>query len=65
MGLSLGLFLSTLLIAFTAEGVVGKSWNETLEAASIPTYGMILLCAILSWAVLKQGNETKDSASTH
>jgi hypothetical protein len=40
--------VSCLLIAFTAEGVVGKSWNESLESASIPTWGMIILCVALA-----------------
>lgn len=64
-GLTLGLMLSTLLIAFTAEGVVGKELNETLEAASVPTYGMILLCAILACILLKQGNTPRATAANH
>ena len=38
------LSVSTLLIAFTAEGVVGKQLNDKLEMWSVPTVGMLLLC---------------------
>ncbi len=34
---------SFVLIALTTEGVVGKSFNNTLEALSIPTWGVIIL----------------------
>ncbi len=36
--------LSVILIAFTAQGVVGKQLNDQLEALSFPTWGMIILC---------------------
>jgi hypothetical protein len=39
---------ATLLIAFTAEGVVGKTINDQLEAWSVPTVGMIILCIALA-----------------
>jgi|GEM_PF-880109 len=42
------LALSTLLIAFTVEGVVGKSLNDRLESLSIPTVGMLFLCGTLT-----------------
>ncbi len=54
--LTWGLIFSTLLIAFTAEGVVGKQWNEWLEHANFPTYGMVLLCLVLTVAVLATQN---------
>jgi len=65
LGLKIGLILSTLLIAFTAEGVVGKAWNESLEAASVPTYGVILLCAILGWAIVTRAKLSTSSSSIH
>ncbi len=43
--------ISTLLIAFTAEGVVGKNWNEWFEANSLPTYGMAFLCFSMIWMI--------------
>ena len=43
--------LSVLLVAFTAEGVVGKRLNDDWEAWSIPTIGMLLLCLALGMAI--------------
>lgn len=51
--------VSALLIAFTAEGVVGKPLNELLEAASIPTYGMLILCLSLLFALRNEGSFAK------
>ena len=59
--LTLGLIISTLMIAFTAEGVVGKHWNEILEAASIPTYGMLLLIIVLGFAIEKVRRGARNS----
>jgi len=36
------------LIALTQEGVTGKGINNLLEAWSIPTYGMLILCLIMT-----------------
>lgn len=44
----IALAIATLLIAFTAEGVVGRNLNEFLEASSVPTLGMIILCVLLA-----------------
>lgn len=44
---------SVVLIALTQEGVVGKSWNNWLEAHSIPTYGMLLLCLLTARQMTK------------
>jgi hypothetical protein len=55
--------VSTLLIAFTAEGVVGKPLNEILEAASIPTYGMMILCISLLIAIKKEIGLVKNGTS--
>jgi alpha-1,2-mannosyltransferase len=42
------LALSTLMIAFTAQGVTGRKLNEVLEFSNVPTYGMLLLCLVLA-----------------
>ena len=34
------------LLAFTVEGIVGKSCNDTLEFWNVPTYGVLLLILI-------------------
>lgn len=49
--------VACLLIAFTAEGVVGKNWNEYLESRSYPTLGMLLLCGILTKALSGCGDD--------
>jgi hypothetical protein len=45
---------AVLLIAFTAEGVVGKTINDEWEAWSIPTIGMLLLCVALFVAIRRR-----------
>jgi len=45
------LFVAVLLIAFTAEGVVGKSFNDFLEGLKVPVMGMAILCLGLQFAL--------------
>lgn len=47
--LAIGTVVATLLIAFTAQGVVGKQWNNIMEGWSLPTYGMLLLAAMTTY----------------
>lgn len=47
----MGILISTLLIAFTAEGVVGKPTNEWLEAHNWPTIGMLILTIMLALVI--------------
>jgi hypothetical protein len=54
---------ATLLIAFTAEGVVGKTINDQLEAWSVPTVGMIILCVALAKYLFGSGSKTYRFAS--
>lgn len=42
---------SFVLIALTAEGVVGKTLNNQMEAWSLPTYGMLGLFLVACWAL--------------
>ncbi|NBX69900.1 MAG: DUF2029 domain-containing protein [Proteobacteria bacterium] len=55
------LAIATLLIAFTTEGVVGKKVNEILEANSVPTYGMVILCTLLFVLISKDENTVSTS----
>lgn len=50
-GVMIATLIATLLIAFTAEGVTGKALNDWLEAASVPTIGMTLLCLTLCFVI--------------
>ena len=55
--LVIGAIVSTFLIAFTAEGITGKRLNDTFEFKSVPTYGMIILCLILIYAIRHSANQ--------
>lgn len=50
---------SVILIAASQEGVTGKALNNLLEAWSVPTYGMALLCALALQQMLA-ANRTGD-----
>lgn len=53
--------VSFALIALTAEGVVGRTWNNRLEAWSVPTYGMVGLFLVLAYVLLtSRSNRAED-----
>jgi hypothetical protein len=51
--LQVSVALSVLLVAFTAEGVVGHDLNDRLEFLSLPTYGMLILCGVLAVSLFR------------
>jgi hypothetical protein len=59
------IFISVLLIAFTAEGVVGHNLNDQMELMSLPTYGMIIVCCLLPLEIFlrTRRNRAADSES--
>lgn len=52
--LQAGLLLSGALVALTAQGILGKTLNDRAEAASLPTYGALILCVVLAWVVSRR-----------
>lgn len=46
--------VSVILLAFTAQGAVGREWNNQLESWSIPTVGMLILGVLLTLKILKR-----------
>lgn len=58
-----GAVFSWALIALTAQGVVGKDLNNMLELLSVPTLGMVVLCATLTVAVVNLMSEQEEKSS--
>jgi hypothetical protein len=56
--------LSFVLIALTMEGVVGKSFNNTLEGLSVPTWGAVILLAGLIILLKRLGRDDRATTPT-